>query len=66
MFSGLSKFFPGSNHRLLIKLQPIINQVNELEKNYQDLSDEKLSQTTLLFKKRIKNGESLDLSLIHI
>ena len=60
MFSGLSKFFPGSNHRLLNKLQPIINQVNELEKNYQDLSDEKLSQTTLLFKKRIKNGESLD------
>ena len=60
MFSGLSKFFPGSNHRFLNKLQPIIDQVNDFEKHYQDLSDEKLSETTPLFKKRIENGESLN------
>ena len=60
MFSGLSKFFPGSNHRFLNKLQPIVDQVNDFEKHFQDLSDEKLSETTPLFKKRIENGESLN------
>ena len=60
MFSGLSKFFPGSNHRFLNKLQPLVDKVNDFEKHYQAFSDDKLSETTELFKKRIKAGESLD------
>ncbi|MQG18393.1 MAG: preprotein translocase subunit SecA [SAR202 cluster bacterium] len=60
MLSGLSKFFPGSNHRLLNKMQPIIEKINGLEKFYQEFPDEKLFETTFLFKERVQSGESLD------
>ena len=41
-------------------LQPMVQKINDLEKNYTGLSDDQLRQCTVDFKQRIQNGESLD------
>ncbi len=58
--SILSKIFGDPNERELKKLWPIVTKVNEIEKGYQKLSDEKLRAKTTEFKKRLKEGETLD------
>jgi len=49
-----------SNERELSKLDPIIDKVNSLEKETKRFSDEKLKEKTLLLKKRLEKGETLD------
>ena len=58
--SIISKIFGDPNERFLKSLQPTIDKINELEKDFQDLSDAKLKEKTTEFKKRIKGGETLD------
>ena len=58
--SFLSKIFGDANTRVLKDLEPIVMRVNELEKEYERLSDEELCGKTNEFKNRFKNGESLD------
>jgi preprotein translocase subunit SecA len=48
------------NKSLLKKYSKIANKINELEKSMKSLSDTELSGKTLEFKKRLKQGESLD------
>lgn len=48
------------NKKYLKKIQPLVEKINEKEKQYQEWTDEKLKQNTELFKERIKKGESLD------
>ncbi len=63
LFDFLSKIFGSKNERVIKKLQPVLNQINELETKYKALSDSELSQYTSQFKQEIDNGKSLDLIL---
>src|SRR3990167_790536 len=58
--SFLSSIFGDPSKKLLKKYLPLLDQINELEKKYQDWEDEKLRAETNHFKKRLENGESLD------
>jgi len=49
-----------SNEKELKRLQPIVNQINELEPEFERLSDTELKAKTSEFKARIEAGSSLD------
>jgi preprotein translocase subunit SecA len=57
---AITSLFGSSNARYLKKLQPQVAAINALEPKYQAMSDEKLRQQTLEFKKRLAAGETLD------
>jgi len=57
------KFFSGltdSNEKQLKRLQPTVDQINELEPEFEKLSDDELRAKTDEFKARYEAGESLD------
>ncbi len=60
MFKFLTKVFGSNNDRILKKLQPIVDEINQLESRMQALPDEQISQQTAEFKDRLSNGETLD------
>ncbi len=49
-----------SNEKELKRLQPIVNKINELEPEFERLSDDELRAKTDEFKARYKEGSSLD------
>ncbi len=59
MFKFIKNLFD-ENKRQLGSFTPIINKINSLEADYKKLSDKKLKDKTLEFKKRLEKGESLD------
>ncbi len=59
MFKFLGKLID-SNERELDKIQPLIDQTNDFEKDIKKLPREKLKEKTIEFKKRLEKGESLD------
>ncbi|MCL0057549.1 preprotein translocase subunit SecA [Dehalococcoidales bacterium] len=59
MFKWLSSLID-SNERELKRLQPIVNQINELEAEFERLNDAELRAKTEEFKARYKAGSSLD------
>jgi len=56
----LSAVFGSRNERILRDLQPVVDQINALEKQYETLSDEDLRAKTDEFRRRHADGESLD------
>ena len=61
MLSFIFKRFAGSHYRrFLKKSRPVVAKINEIEAEYQSLSDEELRAKTEEFKGRLKNGETLD------
>jgi preprotein translocase subunit SecA len=60
VFKFLTKLFGSNNDRILKKLQPTVNRINQFEPQMQKLSDEQMREKTDAFKDRIKNGETLD------
>jgi preprotein translocase subunit SecA len=54
------KIFGTENDRKLKKLRPIVDMINDLEKEYEALSNSALKSKTTEFKKRVQNGEKLD------
>ncbi len=60
VFNIIGKIFGSENDRILKKLNPIVDKINELEPQMQQLSDEQIPQMTIEFKERVKKGESLD------
>jgi preprotein translocase subunit SecA len=61
MFDWILKKILGSkNQRAVKKLWPEVHRINEIEAEYQKLSDEQLQAKTGEFKKRIADGEPLD------
>lgn len=58
--SIFKKIFGNFNESYLKKTQPIIERINDIEKNFEKISDEGLRKKTLEFKSRFKKGESLD------
>ena len=54
------KVFGTYNERQLKTLMPIIDEIEALEDEYRELSDENLKAKTTEFKERLHNGETLD------
>ncbi|MBP6910496.1 hypothetical protein KBC03_02760 [Patescibacteria group bacterium] len=48
------------NQRQLNKIQPVVKKINELDKEWDALSDEQIQAKTAEFKQRVQDGESLD------
>ncbi|GEN56537.1 protein translocase subunit SecA [Halolactibacillus alkaliphilus] len=55
----LKKIFDG-NQRQLNQLEPTVEQIEALEKEYELLSDTEIKNKTATFKTRVTDGESLD------
>ena len=60
MFKSITKMFGSSDEKVIKKMQPDVDEVNELEAEFQRLSDEELRAVTVEFKRRITEGEDLD------
>lgn len=61
MITGLlAKVFGTANIRQLRRMQPIVNRINELEKDISPLTDEQLAAKTNEFREQISQGRSLD------
>jgi len=58
--SFLDKLFGDPNVREVKKLEPIVALINDLEKDYEKLTDDDLRLKTKDFKQRIANGDTLD------
>ncbi|MFO7764523.1 MAG: preprotein translocase subunit SecA [Wenzhouxiangellaceae bacterium] len=56
----ITKLVGSRNERLLKQLSRNIQQINELEPQTQQLSDEQLKAKTAEFRQRLDNGENLD------
>src|SRR3989344_6354535 len=53
--SILGKIFGDANERYIKSLEPIVAHINELEKEFQNFSDEQLRAKTDEFKKRLSD-----------
>ena len=53
--SILSKILGDSNERYIKSVQPLVDQINSLEPEFQKLSEDELKQKTVEFKKRLLN-----------
>ena len=60
MLGIAKKIFGTENDRKLKKLRPLVEKINSLEPEFEKLTDEALRQKTEEFKKRYKDGETLD------
>jgi preprotein translocase subunit SecA len=61
MFKWLSRLFNGdSNEQIIGELQEYVDQINELEPEYQQLTDAQLRAKTDEFRRRLRIGETLD------
>lgn len=56
----LAKIFGTSHEREMKKIQPTVDQINQLEAGIQSLTDDQLKAKTDEFKKRLQNGETVD------
>lgn len=57
---GIFNKFLDSNEKQVSKLQPLVDDINALEKKFEKLSDEKLKSLTSELKLRHERGETLD------
>jgi len=58
--SILTKVFGSKNERVLKDIQPLVNQINELESQIEHLDDSALAAKTAEFRQRAEKGESLE------
>jgi len=58
--SILTQIFGNANEKYIKSIQPIVTEINELESEYQKLSDEQLKNKTFEFRERLNQGETLD------
>lgn len=56
--SFISKIFGDANERYIKSLEPIVVQINELEKEFQNFNDEQLKLKTKEFKERLNDSPS--------
>jgi preprotein translocase subunit SecA len=56
----LEKLFGDPNKRYLKKIQPIVDKINQLEKDFEHFSNEDLKNKTEEFKKKLKEKDLLD------
>ena len=60
MKSFLNKIFGSYNDRELKRIEPLVDKIEDLDKDMAKLSDEELKSKTVEFKERLNNGETLD------
>lgn len=60
MFAALKKIFGTAQSRKLKKYFKLVQKINEIEKSYQNLSEEEVINKTSEFKKRFQEGQSLE------
>ena len=56
----LAKIFGTKNEREIKKMRPIVTAINDLEPEFQQLSDAELAAKTVEFKERLAQGATLD------
>ena len=56
----LSSLFGTKNSRELKKLKPLVEQINQLEKSFQNLSDTELQNKTSLFRRQLEEKTPLE------
>jgi preprotein translocase subunit SecA len=56
----LKQIFGSKNDRDIKKMRPLVARINQLETEYQKLSDDQLKAKTAEFKERLAKGETLD------
>ena len=56
----LKAIFGSKSGRDIKKIMPKVMRVNQLEKEYQNLTDEQLKAKTVEFQERLRNGETTD------
>jgi len=57
--SIVEKIFGNQNEKYLKKIQPLVEKINSLEKNFEQIPDEGLKEKTFEFKERLRKGEEL-------
>ncbi len=60
MLNLVQKMFGSANDRLVKRLQPRIDQINQLESEFEKMSDDAVRLKTSELRKRFADGESLD------
>ena len=60
MFNKIANLIIGSEDRAIKALQPIVNRINELEAEFQPLSDDELRAKTEEFRNSLENGSTLE------
>ncbi len=61
MLNFLSKkIFGSSNERVIKKILPLVDKVNELEKTYEKLTDDQILNKTTELRQQVKDGKPLD------
>ena len=60
MLKSIAKLFGGSDEKVVAKLQPGVNNINDLEREFERLDDDELNAKTDEFRQRVAGGESLD------
>ena len=56
----ITKIIGSRNDRILKKMQKVVTQVNQLETDFEALSDAELKAKTAEFQQRLAAGDSLD------
>ncbi|MCP4115040.1 MAG: preprotein translocase subunit SecA [Desulfobacteraceae bacterium] len=56
----LTKIFGSSNDRAVKRIQPLVDAINAFEPQFQNYTDQELTETTPIFKQRLTQGETLD------
>ena len=57
---GVTALFGSSNQRILNRYKRIEESVNALESRYEEMTNEQLAHQTVVFRERLKTGETLD------
>jgi preprotein translocase subunit SecA len=60
MFNPVKAVFGDANDRELRRLRPLVEEIGELEPEYEKLSAEQLRELTPEFRRRLQNGEELE------
>ncbi|MCB1106746.1 MAG: preprotein translocase subunit SecA [Chlamydiia bacterium] len=63
MFGLIKKIFGTAQSRQVKQFQKIVKKINAIEKEYQNLSDEEIKGKVGEFRKRLSEGETVDLLL---
>ncbi|MBR3456779.1 MAG: preprotein translocase subunit SecA, partial [Selenomonadaceae bacterium] len=60
MLGFIKRFLGDNNDKEIARYQVVLDQINAMESQMQGLTDDKLAGSTVRFKERLANGETLD------